>query len=546
MDEPLGALEVWLLDCQTSGATPQLGALLSLSWARTNGRGATAATEERWLRLPPGTIVPRPVRRLLDWSDKLAETGVEPEAAWRELVAAAAASGPLPRPTAIHFAQFELRFLRDLHARFDPRGTFPFEVVCLHELAKRLLPELPRRGLRPLAGFLGDSPSQLRRGGAHADTSAFVWRALLPELERRGVVTFGALAELLAEPAPRSKRTFPLASERRRALPAAPGVYRFKRVSGDVLYVGKASDLKRRVSSHFTAGTKTTERALEMLTQARDLDFVVTATPLEAALHEVDEIKRLDPPYNVQLKDGAREVGWASRDFARSGEQRTRALPIGPLPSRRALAQLGALRELALGGPADDRRRAQALGVPPELAPPGPMFDAALGAVNARLPRRKDPSRALLATARALLPEREVLERASDDDEPSWDVARVERHLLRAILRGGQLVRRGPWLARLQDADIHYHEPGFPPRDLAVRAGRVLAGEARLDAPALALVPPDGAPPLTPADYDRVRVLLTELLRVHGEGGAIALRFVVRGVARAVEGRALDRLFALL
>ena len=78
----------------------------------------------------------------------------------------------------------------------------------------------------------------------------------------------------------------------RLALPDGPGVYRMLRISGDVLYVGKATSLHHRVNSYFRKQKGIHERTLEMLSQARDLSFVVTESPLEAALLEPDEIKR--------------------------------------------------------------------------------------------------------------------------------------------------------------------------------------------------------------------------------------------------------------
>src|SRR4029077_7192535 len=78
----------------------------------------------------------------------------------------------------------------------------------------------------------------------------------------------------------------------------------FVRSNGDVLYVGKAASLRKRVPSHFTAGSATTERALEMLTQVHDIQTTLTRTPLEEAVLENERIKALSPPYNVQLLGG--------------------------------------------------------------------------------------------------------------------------------------------------------------------------------------------------------------------------------------------------
>jgi DNA polymerase-3 subunit epsilon len=123
--------------------------------------------------------------------------------------------------------------------------------------------------------------------------TARVWRHLVRLLaEREGVVDLASLRDWLAQPARRAPRRFPLAREGRRDLPDRPGVYRFLRAGETVLYVGKAASLRTRVGSHFHAHAGKGERALEMLPQVREVSCSETATALEAALLEADEIKR--------------------------------------------------------------------------------------------------------------------------------------------------------------------------------------------------------------------------------------------------------------
>ncbi|MBF0628461.1 MAG: excinuclease ABC subunit UvrC [Magnetococcales bacterium] len=85
------------------------------------------------------------------------------------------------------------------------------------------------------------------------------------------------------------------------SLPDGPGVYRFLDADGKVLYVGKAKSLKKRVSSYFHGSVSA--RIFAMLGKARDLAIVVTATEQDALILEANLIRRLQPPYNVLLKD---------------------------------------------------------------------------------------------------------------------------------------------------------------------------------------------------------------------------------------------------
>jgi excinuclease ABC subunit C len=86
-------------------------------------------------------------------------------------------------------------------------------------------------------------------------------------------------------------------------VPHDPGVYRFLGDGGEVLYVGKAKDLRKRVASYFARGRTPHGRTGEMLAQARDLEWVVTASESEALLLEDNFIKEARPPFNLRLRD---------------------------------------------------------------------------------------------------------------------------------------------------------------------------------------------------------------------------------------------------
>src|SRR3954469_20823478 len=85
-------------------------------------------------------------------------------------------------------------------------------------------------------------------------------------------------------------------------LPDAPGVYRMLDAKGNVLYVGKAKSLKKRVASYAKTGGHT-ERIARMIAEAAEMLFVTTASEVEALLLESNLIKRLKPRYNVSYRD---------------------------------------------------------------------------------------------------------------------------------------------------------------------------------------------------------------------------------------------------
>jgi len=92
--------------------------------------------------------------------------------------------------------------------------------------------------------------------------------------------------------------------ETARRAPAAPGVYRWLDDGGGVLYVGKAKDLRKRLASYFRGGAAAPGGHIaEMVSRARTIEYVVTASETEALLLEDNFIKEARPPFNLRLRD---------------------------------------------------------------------------------------------------------------------------------------------------------------------------------------------------------------------------------------------------
>lgn len=95
-------------------------------------------------------------------------------------------------------------------------------------------------------------------------------------------------------------------------LPDLPGVYLWKDESGNILYIGKAKALRKRVLSYLRSGLL--HRTAEMMFAARDLDTIVTNTEREALVLEASLIKKHKPPYNLGLKDDKKHA-WIRVDL---------------------------------------------------------------------------------------------------------------------------------------------------------------------------------------------------------------------------------------
>jgi excinuclease ABC subunit C len=111
-------------------------------------------------------------------------------------------------------------------------------------------------------------------------------------------------------------------------IPTDPGCYLFKDSRGNILYVGKAKNLKKRVSSYFQKRDHEPKTAL-LVSNIKDIDFIVTKSEVEALLLENNLIKKYYPKYNLDLKDSRRyayilvhqdEIPWL--EVARSREEK--------------------------------------------------------------------------------------------------------------------------------------------------------------------------------------------------------------------------------
>ncbi len=140
-----------------------------------------------------------------------------------------------------------------------------------------------------------------------------------------------------------------------RTLPARPGVYRMLNGKGDVLYVGKAKALSKRVAN-YTQITRLTRRIQRMVSQTRSMVIVTTETESEALLLEAQLIKSYRPAYNVLLRDDKsfpfillREDHGFPRIQKHRGARRAKGRYYGPFSSGAAVTRtLNALQKLFL------------------------------------------------------------------------------------------------------------------------------------------------------------------------------------------------------
>jgi DNA polymerase-3 subunit epsilon len=562
--------DVLIVDCQATGADPRTAHLLEVGWGvtRAGGRGARGVVAHL-IKLPEGATIPRPVVRLTGIAPHQSAAGISPVDAYRQLLDTAdylvRATGRQTIPTVIHFARYEAKFLKHLHQSFLPGRRFPFDIICTHEIARRLLPALPRRGLRAVAGFFGHSVSPLKRCRAHVSATAAIWRHVVYLLARdEGLRTLDDLKMWLQRTPRRSSsvRCYPLPREVRRDLPDAPGIYRMLRSNGDLLYIGKAKSLKKRVNSYFRKNARHSEHILEMLSQAAGLAVKPTETALEAALLESEAIKRHAPPYNKALQEAGRRLFFCSKDFREFLETPGENCPVGPIAGIEAFAAVHdigrRLRHEAVPVRFRGLGNVAILGIPDPYAPELACYQDGIDVFHGRYAEElahgtiwrnlmrigtaywkntrsigtldTDPADGISADS---IP-------AEEDSTPfDWTPEAVADGIEALVSRCAQLIRRSRWFCMLSEASLDWREiNGEHHRRnvLVLKSGRICRhGRSETD----------GLPPIPPGNrlrwrerqrrfdlqtYDRLRVLTTELRRLVAEVRDVRIRLSARAV----------------
>ena len=162
-------LRVLLIDCQTTGSSPKKGHLLEVGWCwyrASDDELDPGRIESSLVELPSGSTLPPAITRLTGIGIEDLVEAPSAKEVWSSFSKAITVSGPpsiMPALAVAHFARFEEQFFRDLYQELEEEGLFPLRFLCTHEIARRLYPDLPRRGLRALAGFFGHPLPALKR-----------------------------------------------------------------------------------------------------------------------------------------------------------------------------------------------------------------------------------------------------------------------------------------------------------------------------------------------------------------------------------------------
>ncbi|WP_127782462.1 DEDD exonuclease domain-containing protein [Rhodococcus sp. X156] len=197
-----------------------------------------------------------------------------------------------------HNAPFDTGFLKAACERLGLPWPAP-RVLCTVKLARRVLTrdEAPSVRLSALSALFGTETLPTHRALDDARATVEVMHRLFERVGNLGVHSYEELVTFLPAVTPTQRRKRSLAEH----LPSEPGVYLFRGPGEEVLYVGTATDLRRRVRSYFT-GSETRTRIKEMVALATRVDSVSCAHALEAGVRELRLLAHHAPPYNRRSK----------------------------------------------------------------------------------------------------------------------------------------------------------------------------------------------------------------------------------------------------
>ncbi|MET9214955.1 MULTISPECIES: DEDD exonuclease domain-containing protein [unclassified Nocardia] len=325
LDTPLYDTTFVVVDLETTGTSPDGDSITEIGAVKV--RGGEVLGEFATL-VNPGFAIPPAIVQITGITTAMVYEAPRIEAVLPGFLEFAAGA-----VLVAHNARFDTAFLKAAAARQDIAWPNP-QVLCTVKLARRVLTrdEAPSARLGVLAQILGASTTPTHRALDDARATVDVLHALIGRVGNQGVHSLTELLDYLpgVTGTQRAKRTF--AGD----LPSAPGVYLFRGPSDEVLYIGTAVNLRRRVRTYFT-GSETRGRIKEMVALAIRVDHVVCAHGLEAGVRELRLLAAHAPPYNRRSKFPRR--GWwltlSDEAFPRLTAVRTPTrTAVGPFGSR--------------------------------------------------------------------------------------------------------------------------------------------------------------------------------------------------------------------
>ena len=201
-----------------------------------------------------------------------------------------------------HNASFDWSFLRATFNRLELEVPH-IPRLCTLKLSRRILIKNLKKNVGSLSDHFKINLFNRHRAYGDAAATALILRELMEIAERdHNINNCDELISFQNKPIRNFKtptRTYKRIEDKINNLPDEPGVYYYRDKESNILYIGKAKSLKKRVRSYFNSEPITSRKISNMLKKTFDLTWQTTGSELSAILLESSEIKRYRPPFNT-------------------------------------------------------------------------------------------------------------------------------------------------------------------------------------------------------------------------------------------------------
>lgn len=296
------------VDVQASGS-PGNGFILEVAWKESG-----FSSHCFLVRNTSGMNIPPRVERItgITEEDVKGTEALDPAELKKLFLAAAGRDGEgSPLVLVAHFAVYEKRWL-------DWLTGLDLDFLCTRELARKRISDLNSGTLRAVAGAVGFYLGEKRRARDHVQATEAIFLALRSDYKPISV-----------------------SRKERLSLPVSPGVYRFLDTRDNLLYIGKAKNLRVRVNSHFTG--KQRGRHAELISRTSRVTVLETATALDAAIIESQLISEFSPQYNLAGKVHGETLWYISGSLNRLTTEPEDVCFYGPISAMHPVAEFAEL-----------------------------------------------------------------------------------------------------------------------------------------------------------------------------------------------------------
>ncbi|MDX2285731.1 MAG: exonuclease domain-containing protein [Bacteroidia bacterium] len=270
-----------IIDIETSGGDPARDRITEIAVYRHDG---TQVVDSFVSLVNPQTPIPEFITRITGIDNEMVRDAPKFYEIARRVVEMTADA-----VFVAHNVRFDYAFIQ---REFRELGyTYARKQLCTVKLSRKLFPGLESYSLGRICDRLGIRIEARHRAAGDAAATVQLFEQLMGVGAREisGQVLRQEMSEVrLPSHLPRSTVD---------GLPEETGVYYFHDARGEVLYVGKSTNIRKRVLSHFQGAHKQS-RTLQLMEQIHDISYELSGSELIALLRENEEIKRIQPPHN--------------------------------------------------------------------------------------------------------------------------------------------------------------------------------------------------------------------------------------------------------